>query len=94
MDEQRRSADHPVPDMQTPEVYNDAHIRDSGHLVPDLHEDSYTVHEVANLLGMSVDMIRHAVQSGELQAVRVEHEIISIGRADLLAWLNTRGPGV
>ena len=94
MDEQRRSADHPVPDMQTPEAYDEGFPEDRGRLVPDLREEQYTVQEVANLLGMSTDMIRHAVQAGELQAERMEQEIVSIRRADLLDWLNSRGPGV
>lgn len=94
MDEQRRSADHPVPDIQTPEAYDEGFPEDRGRVVPDLREDQYTVQEVANLLGMSVDMIRHAVQAGELQAVRFEHDIVGIRREDLLAWLNARGPGV
>ena len=49
---------------------------------------------MANLLGMSVDVIRHAVQRGDLKAERVEHEITFIHRDDLLAWLNRRGPGL
>jgi excisionase family DNA binding protein len=94
MDEQRRSADHPVPDVQTPEAYDQGFSWDHSRLVPDLHEDRYSLHEVANLLGMSIDMIRHAVQAGELKAERAGHEIVCIHRDDLLAWLNARGPGV
>jgi excisionase family DNA binding protein len=63
-------------------------------LVPDLHAESYRVHEVAHLLGIHHDVIRHAIQQGELRAVQVGHDVHCISRADLLAWLSARGPGV
>ena len=95
MDDSQRTTDHPVPDLQTPEAYDDSGApAASGPLVPDLHHDSYTLHEVANLLGMDLDVIRHAVQTGELAATKAGHEIVGIARADLLAWLDRRGPGL
>jgi excisionase family DNA binding protein len=63
-------------------------------LTPDVHHESFRVSEVARLLGISADRIRHAVQTGELAAERVGHAIVRIHRADLLAWLNTQGPGI
>ena len=68
--------------------------RSADHLVPDLHQDRYTLHEAATLLSMNVDVLRHAVQAGELKAERIGHEIVSIHRDDLLAWLKRSGPGV
>jgi hypothetical protein len=67
---------------------------DTGRSIPDLHADSYSVQDIANLLGMNPEVIQHAVQTGELQADRAGHNIVAIHRADLLAWLNARGPGV
>jgi excisionase family DNA binding protein len=52
------------------------------------------VQDIANLLGMNPEVIQHAVRTGELQAERMGHDIVCIHRADLLAWLNARGPGV
>ena len=86
--------EHPVPDAENPEEYTSTPYAHGHRLIPDLHHDRYRVQEVANLLGMSVDMIRHAVQRGELKADHVEHEITFIHRDDLLAWLNARGPGL
>lgn len=63
-------------------------------LVPDLHAEYYRVPEVAHLLGIHPDVIRHAIQAGALQATQAGHDVHCIGRADLLAWLNARGPGV
>lgn len=63
-------------------------------LTPDVHHETFRVSEVSHLLGISVDRIRHAVQSGELAAERIGHDIICIHRSDLLAWLATQGPGV
>lgn len=94
MDAQSRSDEHLVPDVETPEAYNPQFTRDHARLVPDLHQDSYTVQEVASLLSMSPDMIRHAVQAGDLRADHAGHEIVCIHRDDLLAWLNNRGAGV
>ncbi len=93
MDENRET-EHPVPDLENPEAYANSANPGGQHLVPDLHHDRYRVQEVANLLGMSVDMIRHAVQHGELKADHIEHEITYIHREDLLAWLQSRGPGL
>jgi excisionase family DNA binding protein len=64
------------------------------HLMPDLHAESYRVPEVAHLLGIHPDVIRHAIQAGELRAVMAGHDVHSIGRVDLLVWLHNRGPGV
>lgn len=93
MDENHES-EHPVPDLENPEAYASSANPGGQQLVPDLHNDRYRVQEVANLLGMSVDMIRHAVQRGELKADHIEHEITYIHREDLLAWLQSRGPGL
>jgi len=48
---------------------------------------------VAELLDIGLDVVRHAAFSGELRAQIAEHDIISIRRDDLLAWVRTpEGP--
>ena len=65
-----------------------------------LREDRYTPKEAAELLwpggaeqllegGLGV--VRHAAFAGELRAQIVGHDIVSIRRDDLLAWLEARG---
>ncbi len=65
-----------------------------------LREDRYTPEEVAELLWPEgpadllhggLDVVRHAAFSGELRALIVGHDIVSIHRDDLLAWLEVRG---
>jgi excisionase family DNA binding protein len=63
-------------------------------LTPDVHHERFRVAEVSHLLGISIDRIRHAVRAGELTAERVGQDIVCIHRTDLLAWLETQGPGV
>ena len=52
-----------------------------------LQQERYTPEEVAELLGIGVHIIQHAAFSGELRAQIVGHDIISIRRDDVLAWL-------
>ena len=58
-----------------------------------LQQDQYTPEEVADLLEIGLDVVRHAAFSGELRARIAEHDIISIRRDDILAWvMATEGP--
>ena len=50
----------------------------------------YTLEEVAELLGIGPDVIRHAAFAGTLRADIKGHHIISLQRDDVLAWLQTR----
>jgi hypothetical protein len=56
-----------------------------------LHQSEYTPAELASLLDVPLTLIEHDAYAGKLKAVIVEHDIISISRADALAWLATRG---
>ena len=56
-----------------------------------LTQDSYTPEELATLLEMDVNLIRQAAYNGRLGATIVDHDILSIGRADALRWLDERG---
>jgi aryl carrier-like protein len=59
-----------------------------------LRQDRYTPEEVSELLGIGLDVIRHAAFAGELRAQIVEHDIISLKREDVLAWLAEHGDRV
>lgn len=56
-----------------------------------LLQDQYTPEEVAELLEVGLDVVRHAAFTGELRAQIAEHDIISIRREDVLAWAGARG---
>ena len=55
-----------------------------------LLQDQYTPEEVSELLGIGLDVIRHAAFAGTLRADIEGHDIISLQRDDVLAWLQTR----
>jgi hypothetical protein len=61
--------------------------RGSRSFVELLRRERYTPEEAADVLQMGVDVLRHAAFAGELNAEIVDHDIISVRRADLLAWL-------
>ena len=50
-------------------------------------QDRYSLEEAAELLQIGIDVLRHAAFTGELSAQIIEHDIISLQRADILAWL-------
>jgi hypothetical protein len=52
-----------------------------------LQQDRYTQEEAAEVLGIGLEVVRHATFTGELRAQIIEHDIISIRRDDVLAWL-------
>ncbi len=55
-----------------------------------LQQDRYTPEEVSELLGIGLDVIRHAAFAGTLRAQIEGHDIISLQRDDVLAWLQAR----
>lgn len=55
-----------------------------------LKKDIYSPVEAAEILGMRERTINSAVYGGELKAHIVNHDIVSIDRPDLIAWLRTR----
>ena len=58
------------------------------HPTPDelLHQETYTLEEAADVLLISVNIMRHAVFTGELPAQVIGHHIIAISRQEILAW--------
>ena len=55
-----------------------------------LQQDRYTPEEVSELLGIGLDVIRHAAFAWTLRANIEGHDIISLQRDDVLAWLQMR----
>jgi excisionase family DNA binding protein len=55
-----------------------------------LQHERYTPEEVSELLGIGLDVVRHAAFTGELRAQIVGHDIISLSRDDVLAWFAER----
>lgn len=55
-----------------------------------LMNDTYSPQEAAEVLGMRERTINSAVYGGELKAYVVNHDIVSIDRADLIDWLRNR----
>lgn len=56
-----------------------------------LKQETYSPQEAAEILGMRERAINSAVYGGELKAYIVNHDIVSIDRTDLIAWLRRRG---
>lgn len=56
-----------------------------------LHKDKYSPEEAAEVAGVPLRTITSAAFRGDLRALIVGHDIVSIDRGDLLAWLQDRG---
>lgn len=54
------------------------------------HQESYTLHEVADVLLIGVNIVRHAVFTGELPAEVVGHDVVAIRQQDILVWFQER----
>ena len=55
-----------------------------------LHMETYRPEELADLLAMDLEVIRHAVFGGALPATVVGHDIVAIRREDVVRWLDER----
>jgi hypothetical protein len=53
-------------------------------------QDHYRPEELAELLEVDVNLIRHAIFLGELHAAVLDHHILDIRRSDVLRWLTDR----
>jgi hypothetical protein len=53
-------------------------------------QDQYTPEDLATLLEVDVNLIREEAFTGRLKAEIVDHNIVSISRADALRWLDAR----
>jgi excisionase family DNA binding protein len=51
------------------------------------HQDRYAPDEAAYLLGIPVETIYQAAFARQLEAEMVEHDVVSVSRDALLAWL-------
>lgn len=59
-----------------------------------LDKERYSVREIADIMGIDKDVIRHAVFDGKLKAATAGHDILFIRRDDLIEWLRQRGEKV
>ncbi|MDQ2655346.1 MAG: helix-turn-helix domain-containing protein [Chloroflexota bacterium] len=50
------------------------------------HQETYTLEEVAELLLIGVNSVRHAVFTGELPAQIIGHDVVAISRHEILVW--------
>jgi len=65
--------------------------RQTDHTLAELMvQDDYQPEDLAELLGIDVDVVRHAAFSGDLVAEVVGHTIVNIRRDDVLRWYDTR----
>ena len=55
-----------------------------------MHQDHFTPEDLADLLDMDVNVVRHAAFTGDLVAIIAEHDIVSIDREAALSWLARR----
>lgn len=77
---------------QQVEVHQRPRANDPAHV--DLQQEDYTPEEVARLMGTSLEVVMHAVRSGELKAEREGQAVVCIAHADVVDWMRRRGPGV
>ena len=59
-----------------------------------LQHDHYTVEEVSQLLGIDINVIRHAIFTLKLPAEMAGEDIVSIKRADVVTWFRNQGNDV
>lgn len=65
--------------------------RDTGKSIDELlHQDDYRADELAELLGMPLNLIEHEALAGRLRSFIVDHHILCIRRDDVLDWLKNR----
>jgi len=67
------------------------HEAEVGRIESLLKKETYSPQEAAEVLGMRERAINAAAFGGELKAYIVNHDIVSIDRADLIDWLRRRG---
>jgi excisionase family DNA binding protein len=105
-----KGGDNPMSDMVEPkppvnlsieEFEKQAHIelhrrgrRHERDIHIDLSKEDYTPDEIASMLGTSLEVVMHAVWSGELKAERAGHDVVCIKHEDVTDWLRRRGSGV
>ena len=56
-----------------------------------LQHDHYTPKQLARLVGIEPSLVCEAVFHGDLKATTINHHVVSIARADAIAWLQRVG---
>jgi hypothetical protein len=64
---------------------------DAGHMDALLHQERFSPEELAELIDVDLNTIRHAAFTGDLAAMIADHDILYIERSAVIAWLNRRG---
>jgi hypothetical protein len=54
------------------------------------HQQAYTLHEAADALLIGINIVRHAVLTGELPALMAGHDVVAIRREDIVTWFQER----
>lgn len=82
----------PAPRRPLQEVLIEAPSWSEWHKSPGMlmRQESYTPEELAELLGLSVHLVRHDAYVGKLPSYIYDHHILSIRREDALRWLRER----
>jgi hypothetical protein len=75
-------AELPIERHARHDPHNPAHI--------DLTQDEYTPDEVARIASTTLDVVMHAIWSGDLKAERQGRNIICIKHEDVTDWLRRR----
>ncbi len=55
-----------------------------------IKKERYSPQELAAVTGLDVDFINVEIHKGQLRAKVVDHDIIDIARADVIAWMRRR----
>lgn len=63
--------------------------RDRSHV--DLTQEEFTPEEVARLIGTSLEVVMHAIWSGDLKAERKGQDVTCIKHESVTDWLRRRG---
>ena len=69
---------------------NPARIPEHIAVLESLNREHFSPEELADLLGVGVEVIRKAVRHGDLNAFVVEHRIVDIKRSEAITWLQNR----
>ncbi len=79
-------------DQEHTEMRHRHNAHDRAHV--DLTKDEYTPDEVARMIGTSLQVVMHAIRTGELKADRQGQSVVCITHEAVTDWLRRRGPGV
>ena len=71
------------------EMHRHERSHDRSHV--NLEQEEYTPEEVARLIGTSLEVVMHAIWSGDLSADRKGKDVVCIKHESVTDWLRRRG---